>query len=251
MLLLGTGDKTARVLEAASRGPFLLIADDGTAAACAERFPDAPLFNLRNHSFAIRRDYDGVRDFADIVFPDKDLMTYMHGKRELVKLLLDTTTPITELAGDTKNPAIAEALAAIEDLLLSPVLRRVLTRKPNFDFERSVIAALDGIYHEDARKLASMLIGQHKGHVIVPDFGFYGRPLHLSLIRQKRLTAGLSTLSEAPLSLQQPLLTIPEKYGAGCTYDDAVVLAKYAGLVPDFSREDNPYNRFIREAVGG
>ena len=79
----------------ASRGPFLLIADDATAAACAEQFPGAALLNLRNHSFAIRRDYDGVRDFADIVFPDKDLMTYMHGKGELVKLLLDTTTPIT------------------------------------------------------------------------------------------------------------------------------------------------------------
>jgi hypothetical protein len=251
MLLLGTEDKTARILEAASRGPFLLIADDATAAACAGKFPDAALFNLRNHSFAIRRDYDGVRDFADIAFPDKNLMTYMHGKRELVKLLLDTGTPITELAGDTKNPAIAEALATVEDLLLSPVLRRVLTRKPNFDFRRSVIASLDGMYHEDARKLASMLIGQHQGHIIVPDFGFYGRPLHLSLIRKKRLTAGLNTLSEAPPSLHQPLLTVPEQYGAGCTYDDAVVLAKRAGLVPDFSREDNPYNRFIREAVGG
>ncbi|MDR6305234.1 hypothetical protein GGQ85_002954 [Nitrobacter vulgaris] len=43
MLLLGTGDKTARVLEAASRGPFLLIADDATAAACADQFPGAAL----------------------------------------------------------------------------------------------------------------------------------------------------------------------------------------------------------------
>jgi len=193
-----------------------------------------------------------VRDFADIAFPDKDLMTYMHGKRELVKLLLDTSTPLTGLTGDTKNPAIAEALATtVEDVLLSPVLRRVLTRKPNFHFRRSVIASLDSMYHEDARKLASMLIGQHQGHVIVPDFGFYGRPLHLSLIRQRRLTAGLNTLSEAPPTLQQPLLTIPQQFGAGCTYDDAVVLAKRAGLVPDYSREDNPYNRFIREAVGG
>jgi hypothetical protein len=251
MLLLGTGDKTARILEAASRGPFLLLADEATATACAEEFPDAVPFNLRNHSFAIRRDYDGVRDFADIVFPDKDLMTYMHGKRELVKLLLDTTMPLTDLTGDLKNPAIAEALATVEGLLLSPTLKRVLTRKPNFAFTRSVIATLDSMYHEDARKLASMLIGQHKGHVIVPDFGFYGRPLHLSLICQKRLTAGLNTLSEAPPSLVQPLLTIPEQYGSGCTYDDAVVLAKRAGLVPDYSREDNPYNRFIREAVGG
>lgn len=251
MLLLGTGDKTAHILEAASRGPFLLIADDATAAACAAQFPDAALFNLRNHSFSIKRDYDSVRDFADIVFPDKDLMTYMHGKRELVKLLLDATTPLADLAGDTKNPAIAEALAAVEDLLLSPVLRRVLTRKPNFDFRRSVIVSLDSMYHEDARKLGSMLIGQHKGHVIIRDFGFYGRPLHLSLIRQERLTAGLNTLSEAPPSLVQPLLTIPEQYGSGCTYDDAVVLAKRAGLVPDHSREDNPYNRFIREAVQG
>ena len=58
--------------------------------------------------------------------------------------------------------------------MLSPTLKRVLTRKPNFDFTRSVIATLDSIYHEDVRKLASMLIGQHEGHDIALTSAFTG-----------------------------------------------------------------------------
>jgi hypothetical protein len=43
MLLLGTGDQTALFLVAATRGPVHLIADDATAAACADQFPGAAL----------------------------------------------------------------------------------------------------------------------------------------------------------------------------------------------------------------
>ena len=35
----------------------------------------------------------------------------------------------------------------------------------------------------------------------------------------------------------------------GALYDDAVTLAKHAGLRPDPQREDNPYNRFIDNAM--
>jgi hypothetical protein len=37
---------------------------------------------------------------------------------------------------------------------------------------------------------ANLLISQFKGQVIIPDFGFYGREHHISLIRQNRLVAG-------------------------------------------------------------
>lgn len=39
------------------------------------------------------------------------------------------------------------------------------------------------------------------------------------------------------------------KVGKGCTYKDAEVLATYAKLRPDPTREDNPYNRFIKDAM--
>lgn len=231
MLILGTADKSPQLLEAA-REPFLSIVSTKTAADFKRAFPGAKVFNRRNHSFAVKRDYESVRDFADILFPDKDLMTYRNGKRALTELLLDTTTPLHKLDGDTKDPAIAEALATVKDLLLSPVLKRVLTRRPNFDFSGSVIACLDGMNREDARILAALCIGQAKGHVLVEQFGLYGRPLHLSLIDEGRLTAGVTFLAQLPLSLQQALLTMPDKYGAGCTHEDALALADFSGFRP-------------------
>jgi hypothetical protein len=39
---------------------------------------------------------------------------------------------------------------------------------------------------DDARILGSLLISQFKGQIIVPDFGFYARDFHASLIREKR-----------------------------------------------------------------
>lgn len=233
MLLLGTTDKTPQLLQIA-REPFLLLDDGPIAVAFAKKFPHAATFNLRNHSFAPRRDYRSVCDFAELVFPDKDLMTYRNGKRALKKLMFDNTTPLAELDGDHKNPAIAEALATRDDLLLSPTLNRVLTRPPNFDFDRSVIVTLDRavLTDDEARILGSLLIAKHKGHIILPDGGFYLRPTHITLVRQKRLTAGLHFLSELPLPLQNALLTIPEKYGAGCVYEDAVELARFSGFRP-------------------
>lgn len=233
MLLLGTNDKTEQLLKAAQE-PFIIFDDGPIAAAFAEEFPDAVPFNLRNHSFAPKRDYRSVCDFAELVFPDKDLMTYRNGKRALKKLMLNNTTSLSELDGDHKNPAIAEALATIGDLLLSPTLNRVLTRPPNFDFDRSVIVTLDRavLTDDEARILGSLFIAKHKGHIILPDAGFYLRPTHITLIRQKRLTVGLRRLSELPLPLQQALLTIPQKYGAGCVYEDAVELARFSGFRP-------------------
>jgi hypothetical protein len=37
---------------------------------------------------------------------------------------------------------------------------------------------------------------------------------------------------------------------SGATFEDAEVLAKYAGLRPDHFREDNDYNRFLERAMG-
>jgi hypothetical protein len=97
----------------------------------------------------------------------------------------------------------------------------------------------------DAFVLASLLISQFKGQVIIPDFGFYGREHHVALVRQGRLVAGVNTLSELSVPLRQALLTIPNKIAARATFEDAEVLARYEGLVP----RSNAYNDFIASAM--
>jgi hypothetical protein len=239
-LLLGTADKTDALLDLAEPG-FLLIDDGPIADAFAEQFPDAEIFNPRRHSFATARDYKSVRAFADILYSHgygEQTLTVRNGRRTIAKLLLDNETPLHKIDGDRKDPAIAEALGMLDDLLLSPVLRRVLTRKPNFSLgTRSVIARINRaeLGDFDAFVLALLLIGQAKRQVIVPDFGFYGRPLHVSLIRQNRLVCGVSYLSQFGQKdsvLRQAVLGIKDKTGQGCTYDDAAVLAGYAGILP-------------------
>jgi hypothetical protein len=208
---------------------FLLIDDGPIADAFAETVADATIFNPRRHSFSIARDYKSARDFADILYSHgygEQTLTVRNGRRKLAELLLDNTTPLHKIDGDRKDPATAEALGMLDELWLSPVLKRVLTRKPNFDFSRSVIARVNRaeLGDFDAFVLALLLMGQHKGQVIVPDFGFYGRPLHTSLIRQNRLTVGLRYLAELPLQLQQAVLTIEDKHLSHLLPDDAETL---------------------------
>jgi hypothetical protein len=85
--------------------------------------------------------------------------------------------------------------------------------------------------------------------VICPDLGFYDRDIHSRLIREERLIGGVNFLDQLPAKLRNVALLIKDKYGSGALYDDAIELAKYEGLRPDPSREDNPYNRFIDEAT--
>jgi hypothetical protein len=99
----------------------------------------------------------------------------------------------------------------------------------------------------DAFVLASLLISQFKGQVIVPDFGFYGREHHVALVRQGRLIAVVNALSELPVSLRQALLTIPNKIASRATYEDAEVLARYEGLVP----KTVAHTDFITRAMSG
>jgi hypothetical protein len=66
---------------------------------------------------------------------------------------------------------------------------------------------------------------------------------------EDRLIAGVNTLAELPPKLRQRALLIPEKAASGATHDDAETSAKYKGLRPDPSREENPHSRFIKEAM--
>jgi hypothetical protein len=236
-LLLGTADKTDTLLQL-TKQPFLLIDDGPIAEAFLARFPRAKLFDPPEHSFNPLKgmDYKSARDFAQILYtasPEgRDTLTVRNGKRALARLLRAQPTRLDRIKSE--DPADAEALATIDDVLFSPVLRKVLCTPNGFRFRGSVIARIDRseLGDFDAFVLASLLIGQHKGQIVVPDFGFYGRLLHLSLIRQNRLTAGLFSLSEVEPKLRQALLLIQNKIGRHTTYEDALELARYAGLTP-------------------
>lgn len=238
-LLVGSADKTEQLLQT-TEPPFLLIDDGPIADAFLAQFPRAKLFDPTVHSFNPLKgiDYKRARDFATVLYtasPEgKDTLTVRNGKRALVRMLLAGPTRLDRLRA-SEDPADLEAQAAVGDLLLSPVLKQVLCNPTFFSFKGAVVAKLDRAQFGDfdAFVLASLLIGQSQGQIVVPDFGFYGRPLHVSLIRQGRLTAGVQVLEEMEPRLRQVALTVGDKWGAGCTFEDAQCLAGYSGLVPN------------------
>jgi hypothetical protein len=242
-LLIGNADKTAQLLQVPPG--FLLIDDGQIADAFLAHFARAKLFDVAEHSFNPLKgiDYKRARDFAAAVYTaspqGENTLTVRNGKRAMVKALLDNPSRLDRLKTDNE-----EVVATIDDLLLSPVLRQVLCNPTNFSFKGSVVARLDRaiLGDFDAFVLASLLIGQSQGQIIIPDFGFYGRPLHMSLIRQNRLTAGVRTLSQLSKELQQELLTFPNKMALGCTYEDAVAFAEALGI------QNNPLQQSTYQA---
>src|SRR3984885_6215180 len=118
----------------------------------------------------------------------------------------------------------------IDDLLMSPVRKRVLCNPTNFSFNpRSVILAKLNraeLGDFDALVLGLFLMAHFKGQIVVPDFGFYGREAHISLIRENRLIARVNSLAELPPKLRQSVLL----EAAGATLANAfrtVSLAEY------------------------
>ncbi len=97
----------------------------------------------------------------------------------------------------------------------------------------------------DALVLGLFLMSHFKGQVVVPDFGFYGRDAHVSLIREGRLIAGVNTLVELPPLLRRQVLMIEDKIASGTTVEDAETLAAYARL----QRGTNGFNEFVQDAI--
>jgi hypothetical protein len=201
-------------------------------------------------------DYRRAREFVSVIgaiFPEgENTLTKKNADFVLLNALLEKPAYIDRLlTPDKKDAARQDAYQKIQTLLLSPVLSWVLCQPTNFPLHGIVVARLDRavLGDFDAFVLANLLISQFKGQVIIPDFGFYGREHHISLIRQNRLVAGVNALSELSGPLYGAALSIPERIASRTLYDDAETLAKYAGLRPDPTREDNPYNRFIKEAM--
>lgn len=241
-------------------GGFLLIADD------VPDIPKARVFDPLKHSFNPLRDLDyrKAREVSEVLYTlypqGENTLTVRNGKRALLKALAPvdwednwskrprkkTVAPrrLDKIEGDE------EVANLIQDILASPLLRKALCSAGDFSFNPrfKIIARINraelGTF--DALALGLLLISHYKGQLIIPDFGFYGRDIHASLIQEDRLIASVNHLSELPDKLRQSVLSITDKTASAALYDDAETLAKYAHLEP----RTNEYNDFVREAMG-
>jgi hypothetical protein len=130
--------------------------------------------------------YREAREFAAAVYPDKDLMTHRNGRGALTCLVMNA-----DRLGRLKYRRThddQEAKGVVEDILLSPLLRKALRKPlPRWFLSGSTIVARlnrNEIGDDDARIIANILISQFKGPVVIDDFGFYGRRQHAALIRE-------------------------------------------------------------------
>lgn len=157
-------------------------------------------------------DYKKARQIAEIIYTvypqGENTLTVRNGKRvllaELLKEKWDRPRRLDKVRGDE------EVSATVRDILMSPVLRRVLCNPTNFSFRpgSKIQARLNRaeLSDFDCLFLGLILMAHFKGQVIVPDGGFYLRETHTSLIREERLIVGCNVLSELPPKLRQNVL---------------------------------------------
>lgn len=223
-----------------------------------DEIPDIELttvFNPKKHFFNPLKNID-YRKACDLVsiftalFPSGENTLTKEGVPDvLLEALLEKPKKLSELLDrKSADPSYISAQRMVRRLMRSPVLKRVLCSRQNFSFNTDIVLARLNraeLGDFDALALGLFLMAQFKGQVVVPDFGFFGRELHVSLIRENRLVAGVYTLSELPPKLRQAVLLIENRNGRRMTWDDAETLAAYRGLV----RGTNAYNEYLRQAV--
>ncbi len=196
--------------------------------------------------------YREAREFAAAVYPDKDLMTYRNGRRALTRLVMNANRLDRLKYGRSDDDK--EAKGVVEDILLSPLLKKALSKPlPRWLLSGSSVCVRlnrKEIADEDAKIVANILISQFKDQVVIEDFGSYARDFHAKLIRQERLIAGVYTLAELgePKDKFRQLCMRMEMEGRCCTYDDAVELAKYQCDYPPHTVE---YDAFVKKRMGG
>lgn len=211
-------------------------------------------FDPANHSFDPLKGmtYRRARDFInvlDAVFPEgESTLTRKNANFVLLEALLNKPKHLDVLIPAKSDGAYVDARQKIQTLLLSPILKNVLTRPTNISFKGIILAKLNRaeLGDFDCFVLANLLISQYKGTVVIPDFGFYACPSHSDLLRQDRLVAGINSFDEVPKH-KHNLLLVPNKTASRCNADDAKLLALYEGLLPG----TNAYNDFVQRCIGG
>lgn len=218
----------------------------------SDEVPDLPrarIFDPTRHSFNPLEDMDyrKARALADVLYTaypqGENTLTVRNGKRGLLKALRSAKR-LDNVTGDE------EVTGMIADLLQSPLLKSALCSTSNqFSFKPNsqILARLNRaeIGDFDALVLGLFLIGHFKGQVTVPDFGFYGRETHMSLIRENRLVAGVNFLGELSPKLRNSVLLIEEKHASGATFEDAQTLADFARI----PRGTNAFNAYVDEVM--
>ena len=227
------------------KAEFLLIDDVVVSDGYAQVFD--PLKDSFNPLQGL--EYKRARQIADVLYTlypqGENTLTVRNGKRELLKALMDAGR-FDEVKGSE------EVEGMISDILVSPVLKRVLCsgKKKQFSFNpRAVILArIDRaeLGDFDALVLGLLLMAHYNGQIVVPDFGFYGRLSHLSLMREERLIAGVNYLGELPEKLRQGILLIKDKEGRGVLHEDAVVLARF---MSKWTPGQDGYNSFVEKVM--
>jgi hypothetical protein len=238
------------------KGGYLFIHDEVPDLHRARVFdPTTDSFNpLKDIDY--RKASELVEIFDSLFSRGDSTLTKDTGLDFIAEALDGTPTTLDELIEkpDKKSPpGHIWAYGKIQRLMRSPVLRHMLCTPTNFSFKpnSSILARVNRaeLGDFDALAIGLFLMAQFKGQIVVPDFGFYGRETHVSLIRENRLVAGVRFLDELPKHLRRSVLLIKDKVVAGALYDDVLLLAKHEGLQPDPLRQDNALQRFIEQAM--
>lgn len=226
------------------RGGYLYIGDE-----LPDLPPRARVFDPNEHSLNPLSGitHRSARELAEVLYTTtpqgENTLTVRNGKRALLPALLNGIR-LDKIEGPE------EVMAFKDDLLQSPVLRRVLCNPKNqfsFNPNSKIFARINRaeLGEFDALVLGLILINHYKGQLVIPDFGFYGRDAHASLVRTERLIAGVYHLAELPLRLRNAMLLIQDKQASGALYDDAVLFARFAGLTPG----TNAFNDYVEQAI--
>ena len=147
-LILGTSDKTDQITERL-RAPFLLI-DDGSVIDAVKPNKSYFYYDPLKHPFnpMLGMNYRKARDFVSLlnaVFPEgENTLTRKNSNHILLKALIEKPDGLKDLIRASKEPAELDAAQKIESLLLSPVLRKALS-KSSFNPGKTdvVLARLD------------------------------------------------------------------------------------------------------------
>lgn len=200
-----------------------------------------------------------IVDTFDALFPGgSSTLTREDGLEYIAELLEKKPANFQALSDmipvpDSKSePGHRWAYRKVRRILRSPVLRKVLCELPTFSLKRGSVNQARIDWAElgpfDALALGLFLIAEFKGPIVIREFHRYARPMHIALMDENRLFAGVRRLSQLKGDVLDAALlmeTIPSK----CTFKDAQTLAENEGLRPDHLREKNDYNDFIAWAM--